>query len=197
MINLLKKIRNGIPIINYKSNYIIDIRSFRKLKFRNIGQSVRLSERSGFYNTQNISLGEGTFVSREAYIDAIGDVNIGKGCMIGPRLLIISGNHYYQGKDLKSIPFDNRYVIKPVIIKDNVWIGSNVTVSPGVTIGEGSIIAMGTVVVKDVQPLAIIGGNPQRVIKYRDKERYYKLKNDKEFFFDKYANKGFEYIAKD
>nr|WP_052356651.1 acyltransferase [[Clostridium] dakarense] len=117
--------------------------------------------------------------------------------MIGPRLFIISGNHNYKSEDLKSIPFDNRYIIRPVIIKDNVWIGSNVTIAPGVTIGEGAIIAMGSVVVKDVDPLAIVGGNPQRTIKNRDKKTYYNLKENNKFFYGMYVGKGFEYITED
>ena len=196
MIELLKKIRNGIPITNHNKNYVIDTKNFKKLKFANIDKDVRLSENSGFYNTQNISIGRGTFISKEAYIDAIGEINIGNGCMIGPRLLIISGNHYYIGDDLRSIPFDNRYIVRPVRIEDNVWIGANVTILPGVTIGEGAIIAMGTVVVKDVPPLAVVGGNPQKIIKYRDEKQYYKLKKENKFFYSKYSNKEFEYLTK-
>lgn len=44
-----------------------------------------------------------------------------------------------------------------------------------VNIGEGAIIATGSVVCKDVPDCAIVGGNPAKVIKYRDKEHYYKL----------------------
>lgn len=194
MKNLIRSIKNGVPIINTNKNYIIDLKCLKKSKFKNIGMKVRLSENSGFYNSQNISIDEGTFISRGAYIDAIGEVIIGKGCMIGPRLLIISGNHVYGGNDLRSIPFDNRYAVKPVKIEDNVWIGSNVTISPGVTVGEGSVVAMGTVVVKDIPPMAIVGGNPQKIINYRDKEQYFKLKNENKFFYNMYAGRGFEYI---
>lgn len=36
--------------------------------------------------------------------------------------------------------------------------------------GGGSIIAAGAVVTKDVEPYAIVGGNPAKVIKYRFNE---------------------------
>ena len=42
---------------------------------------------------------------------------------------------------------------------------------------------MGAVVVKDVPPLAIVGGNPAKVLKYRDKERYERLKREEKFFY--------------
>lgn len=48
-------------------------------------------------------------------------------------------------------------------------------------IGEGAIIQAGSVVVKDVPPLAIVGGNPARVFKWRDKAHYYELKEKKQF----------------
>ncbi len=37
----------------------------------------------------------------------------------------------------------------------------------GVTIGDGAIIATNSTVVKDVEPYAVVGGNPAREIKKR------------------------------
>lgn len=48
--------------------------------------------------------------------------------------------------------------------------------------GEGAIIAAGSVVTKDVPNYAICGGNPVKVIRYRDIESYEKLKSDRSFF---------------
>lgn len=49
----------------------------------------------------------------------------------------------------------------------DVWLGENVTVVAGVRIGDGAIIAAGSVVVKDIPPCAIVGGNPAKIIKSR------------------------------
>lgn len=43
-------------------------------------------------------------------------------------------------------------------------------------IAEGAIVAVGSVVVKDVPPCAIVGGNPAKIIKYRDIEQFNRLK---------------------
>ncbi len=96
----------------------------------------------------------------------------GEGCMI------ITENHNYEGK---QIPYDETYVIKEVTIGDCVWLGNRVIVMGGVTIGEGAIVAAGAVVTKDVPPLAIVGGNPAKIIKYRNSEHYYKLKEENRF----------------
>jgi len=54
---------------------------------------------------------------------------------------------------------------KPVVIKDNVWIGMNAIVLKGVTIGENSIVAAGAVVTKDVPPNSIVAGNPAVIVR--------------------------------
>ena len=41
---------------------------------------------------------------------------------------------------------------------------------PGVTIGDGAIIATKSVVTKDVEPYAIVGGNPAKEIRKRFSE---------------------------
>jgi acetyltransferase-like isoleucine patch superfamily enzyme len=49
----------------------------------------------------------------------------------------------------------------------DVWIGANAFVKSGLTVGHGAVIAAGAVVVKDVPPYAIVGGNPARMMRMR------------------------------
>ena len=58
---------------------------------------------------------------------------------------------------------------KPVRIGDDVWIGMRVTILPGVTVGSHCIIGAGAVVTKDVPDYAIVGGNPARILRTRNK----------------------------
>ena len=92
--------------------------------------------------------------------------------------MMITENHNYEGVKL---PYDETFVKKEIIIGDNVWFGNRVLVVGNVTIGEGAIIAAGSVVVKDVPALAIVGGNPAKVIKSRDTEHYNRLKTKMAF----------------
>lgn len=107
-----------------------------------------------------------------------GKVTIGNYFHSGVECMIITQNHNYEGD---MIPYDNTYVYKSVTIGDCVWFGNRVIVTGNVTIGEGAIIAAGSVVCKNVPPLAVVGGNPAKVIKYRDKEHYFKLKEEGKF----------------
>ncbi|MDE6350288.1 MAG: antibiotic acetyltransferase, partial [Treponemataceae bacterium] len=54
-----------------------------------------------------------------------------------------------------------------IVVKDDVWIGQNAIVCSGVTIGQGAVVAAGAVVTKNVEPYAIVGGNPAKFIKWR------------------------------
>lgn len=51
-----------------------------------------------------------------------------------------------------------------IIIGDDVWIGFNCTIMKNVKIGKGAIIGSNTTIKSDVEPFAIVVGNPQRVI---------------------------------
>jgi chloramphenicol O-acetyltransferase type B len=52
-------------------------------------------------------------------------------------------------------------------VGSDVWIGHEALILSGVTIGDGAVIAARAVVTKDVEPYAIVAGNPARVISFR------------------------------
>ena len=108
-----------------------------------------------------------------------GEIIIGNYFHSGIECMIITTNHNYEGN---KIPYDETHVHKKVRIGDCVWFGNRVLVTGNVSIGEGAIIAAGSVVCKDVPACAIVGGNPARVIKYRDKNHFYTLKDQRRFF---------------
>lgn len=61
-----------------------------------------------------------------------------------------------------------------IIIGNDVWIGSRSTIMGGVHIGNGAVVAAGSVVVRDVPPYAIVGGNPAKVLRYRFSDEWCK-----------------------
>jgi acetyltransferase-like isoleucine patch superfamily enzyme len=52
-----------------------------------------------------------------------------------------------------------------IVIGDYAWIGDGATILKGVTVGRGAIVASRAVVTGDVPELAIVAGNPARVIR--------------------------------
>lgn len=53
------------------------------------------------------------------------------------------------------------------VVGNDVWIGYDSLVMPGVKIGDGAIIASRSVVVGNVEPYSIVGGNPAKLIRKR------------------------------
>lgn len=99
---------------------------------------------------------------------------IGAYCSIAPNVKFLLGGEH-KTKCISTFPFkvmrfgeskeaDSK---GDIVIKDDVWIGESAIICSGVTIGQGAVIAAGSVVTKNVQPYAIVGGNPAKVIKYR------------------------------
>lgn len=113
------------------------------------------------------------------YVQGEGCVYFGNNFHSGQQCMIITQNHNYDKGE--AIPYDTTFEYKKVVIEDNVWFGNRVIVINNVTIGEGAIIAAGSVICKDVPKYAIVGGNPAKVIKYRDVEHYEKLKKERRF----------------
>lgn len=91
---------------------------------------------------------------------------IGKHVMMGPEVYIYTQNHDFSRMD---IPMDQQGWSKerPVVIEDDVWIGSRVTILPGVVVGRGCVIGASAVVTKSCPPYSVVAGNPAKVVKLR------------------------------
>jgi len=106
-------------------------------------------------------------------------VSFGDNFHSGEECLIITDIHNYDNGN--KIPYDETYIMRDVVIEDNVWFGDRIIVLGGVTIGEGSIIQAGSVIVKDIPKYSIAGGHPAKVFKTRDIIHYERLKSEGKF----------------
>lgn len=151
---------------------------------KQVGKNVYICRNYHFSSPRNISIGSNVWIGDNFYATGEGGITIGSGTIISRNVEIWTSNHNYDSEDLMTIPYDKRFIYKLVTIQENVWIGSRVIILPGVTIGEGAVIGAGSVVSKDVPPYAVVGGNPAKVLKYRNKEVYDKLKSEKKIYLD-------------
>lgn len=139
-------------------------------QFRFLGVGASIGNGVQINKPERVIIKEYSNIGKGAIINSKGGLYVGRYTGIGFNCVIWTSEHHYRGA--KSIPFDNGSDLKPVVIRDFVWIGSNVMITPGRHIGEGAIIGIGTVIDRDVPPLAIVMGNPGKVVGYRDKEHF-------------------------
>ena len=132
------------------------------------------------FDPSRVSVGKGSYGGLEIYTYGAPEAKlmIGNYVSIGPGVkFMLSGEHRtdtvttYPFKAYDPVTPECEDICKgPVIVKDDVWIGVGATILSGVTIGQGSVIAAGAVVAKDVEPYAIVGGVPAKLIRYRFNE---------------------------
>ena len=157
----------------YHYFYKIKTNSYRKKCTRiakkslgSFGVDLRVNQPCVF--NKNVSVGDHCNFNGFV-VQGVGTLKIGNYFHSGIECMIITSNHNYEGDYL---PYDETHVKKNIEIGNYVWFGNRVIVVGNVTIGDGAIIAAGAVVTKDVPSCAIVGGNPAKVIKYRDKEHF-------------------------
>lgn len=127
------------------------------------------------------SMGYASYIGDDCHIVA----DIGRFTCIAPRVVTVRGTHptstwvsihpvFFSKAGQCGMYFVNedRYceTKAPVKIGNDVWIGDSAILMDGITIGDGVVIAAGAVVTKSVEPYAIVGGVPAKVIRYRFEE---------------------------
>lgn len=55
-------------------------------------------------------------------------------------------------------------VVRPIVVGDNVFIGSRSMILPGVTIGNDVVVGAGSIVTKDIPTGSVVAGIPARVV---------------------------------
>jgi len=124
-----------------------------------VGQSVRLRMPVVVYAPEHLSFGSKVDVGEFVVLRASGGLTIGDRVLIAAHAVLTTRGHPADP------PRYGRTVDAPIVIEDDVWIGSGAVVLPGVTVGRGAIVAAGAVVTRDVAPMTVVGGVPARPIK--------------------------------
>lgn len=143
---------------------------YKKSLFKSCGENVVIDSGCEFFGYENITIGNDVYINVNAvFMTTESEIIIGSHVMMGANVCIVTGDHRtdvvgrYMMDVTEKLPGNDL----PVIIEDDVWIGSGSIILKGVTLGRGCVIGAGSVVTKDVPPYSICVGNPARVIKMR------------------------------
>lgn len=177
---------NFITRLNIKRADYFERKRLNKLfaTFKSKGRNVHFCKDSFVTSPSKLEVGDNVWVGEHFLAHAEGGISIGSGTIISSNVEIWTQNHNYDGDDLTMIPYDKNMVKKPVSIGENVWIGTRVIIVPGAQIGEGAVVGAGSVVTGSIPAFAVCGGNPAKVIKYRNVEKYKELKAEGKIYLD-------------
>lgn len=106
------------------------------------------------------NIGYGVVISVSKSVTLGSHVRIADGCYVSD-----NPGHPLDAKARREHAPVSLDQIKPVVIEDDVWLGTRVVVMPGVRIGRGSVVGTGAIVTRDLPPFSLAVGNPARVIR--------------------------------
>lgn len=126
-----------------------------------------------------IKFGRNFTMGDQCQIEAMDEVIIGDDVLMASRIYIGDASHgVYSGSEQTSPdmpPNSRKITTKSINIGNRVWIGNGVSVLPGIHIGEGAIIGAGSIVTHDIPPKTIAVGNPIRLKKEWDGDKWARL----------------------
>lgn len=133
--------------------------------FASCGKNVNIERRVFFGSGSTIRVGDDSGLGVAAKLSP--HVTIGKNVLMGEDVLVLTQNHSYRSAR-ELIGRQGYSEVEEVVVGDDVWIGSRAIILPGVCLGTGAVVGAGSVVTKNVEPYAVVGGNPARVIGCRE-----------------------------
>lgn len=143
-------------LVNSKVDKTAAVCSFTKLYYSTLGKYSYIGRGCFLYN---VSIGN--------YCSVAGGCNFGAASH--PISWVSTSPVFHKGRNVlrKNFSLHHYECYDTTIIGSDVWIGMNVFIKAGVKIGNGAVIGAWSVVTKDVDPYAIVVGNPAVVIRYR------------------------------
>jgi maltose O-acetyltransferase len=140
-----------------------------------VGNGVHIE--APFYADYGVhtSIGDDTFINVNFMLIDDAAVSIGKRCLFGPAVQVVTAKHPLRSSDRRT-PVDDvarrsaawRTSSAPIAIGDDVWLGSGVIVLPGVSVGDRSTVGAGSVVTDDVPSDSLALGSPAQVVRHLD-----------------------------
>ena len=135
-----------------------------------VGKGVAVHSKTYFFGIGNFSIGNHSCINMGCFIDNRGKITIGDNVNISHNTKIYTAGHNVDDPSCSL-------TVSYVVIEDDAWIFPNCLIMPGVTVGRGAVIYPGSVVIRDVLPYSIVGGNPAKHIRYRNNKIDYVLNN--------------------
>lgn len=146
-----------------------------KLTLKKMGKHTYVSRYVDIRKPSNVILGENCVINKSTLLDGRGGIlQIGDNVDVAQECMIWTLTHDVNSST-HATKHNNTY------IENYVWLCTRCIILPGVTVQKGAVVGAGSVIHKDVESMAVVSGNPFRIIKMRDNNLSYNLKHKKIF----------------
>lgn len=132
-----------------------------------IGNKVRIDRgvRILSANESKITIADGARIGLYSVLNGGDSISIGKKSLVSGFVYLQTSMHGYANKH--SSVQDQGYDHAPVVLEEDVWLGTHVVILPGVVVGTGSVVGSNAVVNRSVVPHTVVGGIPAKKLKER------------------------------
>jgi putative colanic acid biosynthesis acetyltransferase WcaF len=133
---------------------------FLRLFGAQIGKNVHIYSSAIIYMPGNLVVGDWSAIGEWTLIYNLDEIVIGNKTTVSQRAHLCAGTHDFEQPDLPLIR-------KRIVVGDQAWVCADTFIGPGVNIGDGAVVGARAVVVKNVEPWAVVAGNPARKLRQR------------------------------
>lgn len=160
-----KRIRELIFNLNNTMPFSDEYNILLKELFKdNLGENSIITPPINGACINTMKIGKNVFINSNLLAMARGGITIEDDVQIAANVQLISNNHDFYERDVLTC--------KPILIKKGAWIGAGATILPGISIGKHAIVGASSVVTKDVLDFTVVAGNPAKVIKILEKDKF-------------------------
>jgi acetyltransferase-like isoleucine patch superfamily enzyme len=140
----------------------------------NVGQRFHIGILSYVGAPKALTIGDDVYIGKFCSIQCSG--SIGNGVLIANNVGIVGRRDHDMrevGKIIRRASWigDSEGLASDpknhIAVGDDVWIGYGAILLSGIVVGRGAVIAAGSVVTSDVEPYAIVTGNPAQPVGVR------------------------------
>lgn len=122
-----------------------------------VGAHVHVYPTTHLYMPWNVEIGDWSSLGEDVLVYSLGKVRIGSHVTVSYRSHLCAGTHDFSDPALPLMK-------PPISLEDGVWIGTEAFIGPGVTVQVGAIVGARAVVVRNVDPMLVVAGNPARMV---------------------------------
>jgi putative colanic acid biosynthesis acetyltransferase WcaF len=125
-----------------------------------IGKNVMIRPSVKITYPWKLSIGDYSWIGDDVVLYTLGEIAIGKHCVISQKSYLCTGSHDYSKVDFPIFS-------KKITIHNGCWLATDVYVAPGVTIHDHTVVGARSSVFKDLNSNSVYLGSPASYVKSR------------------------------